>query len=286
MAKQTNKRQKALKREQSKRKRINKMERQDAVGLSRKKFSFTIKPKTFFTMKIIGIILIPAAYFIYSPFLVLVMIYYVLLFFTAIGCEHSLNKSVIKSNHIKIPKYDSAIALTLIAISFFGSAFGVSAGRVGMFANTLWMKFVTALTNFGSLLTGSRTIFGPVKKFGFGMAEKPEGFMPNREAFEEFLGDMPPGEFGGGGRPHFEISMDNIPVEFMFSQLLSTVNTVLIFSVAIFGILSLVVTYRKIHRFEEDINEVITDGEIAFLSDEEMSKILDFGEQIEYFEAR
>ncbi|MBU1145179.1 MAG: hypothetical protein KJ971_04920 [Firmicutes bacterium] len=274
MAKSMSKTQIKAKRKQ---KKIKKIENIDAKGISRKKYKLVITPKTFFILKAIAIVLIPIAYFVYSPLLVLVMFLFVGLYFVAIGCEHSLNKSVIKSNHIKIPKYDSAIALLLICVSLFGALSSFSSGGVGRIANTFLMKLKTAVSNFGSLQTGIRSIFGTTAGFKFGPMEKPDGFIPNSEAFLEEFGTMPRGDFHEGV-PNFEFSMDNIPIEFMFSQVFSTVATVLICMVGIFGAISLYYTMIKIRKFNTEQNEIIIDGEIKLLSDEEMFSILDFGE--------
>ncbi len=281
MAGKLSKKQKNLKKNKLLNQRTKKNEQQDSIGISRKKWKYVIDPKTFFTLKILTIIAIPISYFCYSPLLVLVMMFYVCLFFFAYACEHSLNKSVIKSNHIKLLKFDSAIALLLIIVSFFGAIFGVSSGRIGRFSNTLSMKIMTNLKNFGSLLTGQRTLWGRSHTFGFGIANRPDGFVPNKEAFQEILKNMPNynGHMPhfGSGMPPFRMNMNNIPVEFMFSQLLSTINTVLIFTVAILGVLSLIYTIRKINRFNIETNEFIEDGDITILSDDEINKILSYG---------
>ncbi|MFA5006679.1 MAG: hypothetical protein WC509_04350 [Candidatus Izemoplasmatales bacterium] len=252
-------------------------ERLDAAGISRRKFRLVISPKAFFVMKGVGILLIPIAYFVYSPLLALVMAYFVALFFAAIGCEHALNKSVIRSNHVKIPKADSAVALLLLSASLFASASGIRSGGVGRFANTLSRKIASALTDFGSLQTGMRTVFSAVRDFRFGAMERPEGFIPNKEAFMDRIGSMPPGGMPGG-IPDFEVSIDAIPIEFMFSQVFSTVATVLIAIVAVLAAASLFTTVRKIRRFEQDQSETIVDGEIRMLSDEELAHVFAFGE--------
>ncbi|MFH0993531.1 MAG: hypothetical protein V1761_04185 [bacterium] len=243
-----------------------------------------VSPKKFIIMKAIGIVLIPVTYFVYSPFLGFIMAYFVVLFFLAIGCEHSLNKSVIRSNHIKIPKYDSAIALLLLSASFFKSAFSASSGGIGRFANTLMQKITSALTNFGSLQTGFRSVFGKTQVFRFGPMDKPEGFIPDREAFMDQIGSMPPGG-RPGGVPDFEVSMDAIPIEFMFSQVYSTIATVLIVMVGVFGAISLIHTIHKIRKFEIEQNEVIVDGEIKMLSEADLTAIMSFGDVVETYES-
>lgn len=261
--------------------KIRKYESQDARGISRKKWKFTYTQKKFIWVKSILLVLIPITYFLYSPLLVVVFICYIGLFFLAIGTERHMNKSVIKSNHIKIPKFDSALALILVVISLFGAIFGVSQGRIGRFSNTLWSKFINSVKNFGSLLTGQRQIFGRLRLFSFGtMPKPPDGFIARPEDFHEMHGDMPP---MGGGRPDFEFDLNQIPIEFMFSQILSTILTVMIFMIFGIGILSLFLTIKKIKKFEIAINEPILDSAIMALSDKELDRILSFGEIEEKF---
>lgn len=280
MGKKLSKSQRRALKEKHRKKKIKKLESQDARGISRVSYDFIVKPKTFFTLKIIGIVSIPIVYFCYSPLLVVVMIYFVFLFFMAIGTEHGLNKSVIKSNHIKIPKYDGAIALLLICVSFFGTVFNVSTTPVGRFATTAWAQFTTSLKNFGSILTGVRTMLFGQPAMSFGSMEKPEDFIPDAESFTETYGDQTMGAGGmprGGGAP-MEMSMDDVPIEFMFSQILSTALTVLIFSVMVLAIISLWQTYKKIKKFDEEQNLVIEEKGITTLSDADLELIVNFGE--------
>lgn len=273
MGRQLNKRQKnELKRKIQEKKKRN-LEKLDIKGISHHKHKFTLNIKVLFVMKLTLLPLMLISYFFFSTWLAYFMIFYVSLFFVAIGCEHQLNRSVIKSNHIKIPKYDSGIALLLVLIGIVGAIFGISQGRFGHFENTFLSKVVSNLKNFGTLLTGQRSLFGPIRAFGFGIGDKPEGFIPNGEALNQMIGDVPP-----GGRPDFNISMDNIPIKFMFSQILSTVDTFLIFAVIALGIISLITTYKKLKKYNHDIGELIVDGEIQMLSSEEMNQLLSYGD--------
>lgn len=257
-------------------KKIKKLELQDAQGISRKKWKFTYSPKKFIWIKGITLLLIPVVYFVYSPLLAIVFSAYVALFYFAIGVEHYMNKSVIKSNHIRIPKVDSAIALLLIVVSLLGSVFGVSQERMGRFANTFYTKILTSLKNFGSLLTGQRQLLGRNMGFKFGtMPNPPDDFISLSEEFQALMPQMPN---MGGGKPNFDLDISNVPIEFMFSQILSTIQTILIFATVGIGILSLVITVKKIKRFNKIINEPVLDGKIKAFSDEEINRLLSFGE--------
>lgn len=266
-----------------KKKRMAKKERQDALGISRKRYKFVVSPKLFLILKAVAVVSLPIVYFVYSPLLVVDMLLFVALFFLAIGCEHGMNKSVIRSNHIHIPKYDSAVALVLVCISFFQAVFGSSGGSAARFARSLFRQVVQKIKSFGALQTGIRTVFGSSAGFQFGSMEKPDNFVPSGEAFRDQMGGMPPGDMPGG-RPDFEVSMDNVPVEFMFSQVYSTIATLLIILVGVLGALSLIYTIRRMRKFEKEQSEPIPDGEIVLLSDEEIAKIINFGEDEEPLE--
>lgn len=274
MSRKLSKKQRAQVKRKNKDRKNKTLEKLDAKGISHKKHKFVLNIKVIFILKLILLPLIVISFFFFSTLLAYIMIAYVGLFYVAIGCEHNLNKSVLKSNHIMIPKYDSAVALILVLIATIGAIFGVSQGRIGSFENTFWTKLTTSMKNFGTLLTGQRSLFGPAKIFGFGVRERPEGFIPNKDAFNEMAGEMP----HMGGRPNFDINMDDIPIEFMFSQILSTVNTFLIFAVVGLGVISLIVTRKKIQKFNHDVGELLIDGEISMLSKEEIENIISYGE--------
>ena len=258
-------------------KRMAKKERQDAQGISRKRFRFVVSPRLFLILKAVAILALPVFYFVYSPLLILDMLLFIALFFLAIGCEHGLNKSVIRSNHIHIPKYDSAVALVLVGASLFQAVFGSSGGSAARFARSLLRRAWTSFQNFAALQTGLRNVFRATPSFQFGPMEKPEGFVPNGEAFREQMGGTPPAGMPGG-RPDFEVSMDDIPVEFMFSQIYSTIATLSIILIGVLGVLSLIYTIRKLKKFEKEQAETVPDGEITLLTDEEIARILDFGQ--------
>ncbi len=277
----------------SKKKLQQKIEQQDVLGISRKKWNHTIPLEVFVALKFVCIILIPIVYFVYSPLLVVCMFAYVGLFFLSIMAERGMNKSVIKSNHIKIPKMDSALALIVIVIAFFGVCMGGTAKvKTPNFSNTAqignfkeidfggirkdswWRDFKSSLTNFGSLLTGERSIFGSGKK-DFGMMKPPADFISD-------MGDIPNMPSNGEGRPSmpkFDFNIDDLPVEYMFSSIISTVNTAIIFSVSISGMISLFVLAYKCKKFNKLMKEVIV-TENVFLTEQEIDKILDFGELV------
>ena len=287
----------------TRRKRILEKERQDAEGISRKKWKFVISAKWFVIIKLSLIISIPILYFVYSPLLILVMLAYVGLFFLAIMAEHSINKSVIRSNHITISKFDSAVALIVIVIALAGSIMsstsksqppsfeGMNRSEISQAFNDdgfedlrvkmKWNRFLSGVKNFGSLLTGERSVFRVKKEFNFGMMEPPKDFVADKDSLPDFdFKDFDPSKFGAPP-DGFEFSINDLPIKYVASSTLSTINTVLIFSVVGFGLLSLLLLWVKQKRFEAEMNEVVLDEAMMLLSDEELDKILSFGEDVE-----
>lgn len=255
----------------AKKKKIKNMEKEDAQGVSRKRYKRTLSFETFAILKGVVLALIPVMFFLYSPALVLVMAAYVALAYAAILTERGMNKSVIKANHIHIPKADSAIAAVIIVIALVGAVIGaVSVSRPPMLKNFsssdmenfagnagsfrvggFFMRIKQVLSNFGSLLTGKRSISNGL---GFGTQSPP-----------------------GGG--HGGFSFDDLPLQYLFSLILSIVSTVLICLVFLLGCYSLLSAYLKRRKFSKMMNEVIYDGEIKLLSDEELDEILSFGDE-------
>ena len=301
----------------SKTKKQQRMEEQDALGISRQKWKHTMSLKLFVILKFACIVSIPIVYFVYSPLLVVCMGFYVSLFFLSIMAERRVNISVIRSNHIKIPKFDSAIALIIIVISLFG-IFLSGTNKVkqanfsesprfeqisninfkGIRKNSVLRTIKTKVKNFGSLLTGERSIFGDGKS-EFGTKRPPSNFPTDKSDIpSDISGRFPSGGSSGTGdynredvfcedfdfsnrpqRHKFDFSMSDLPVEFMFSSIISTLNTILIFSTCGFGLLSLLALYLKIRKFNKRINEVLVETTVT-LTDEEIDKILDFGEKV------
>lgn len=244
----------------AKRKKQREMEKQDAQGISRKKYNRTMDFNVYAIIKGVLIVLIPVMYFLYSPALIFVMLAYVALYYLAILAERGMNKSVIKANHIHIPKFDSALALFVIVIAFAGTILSLASvahgpqfgGDEGNVFGGIMVTIERTLKNFGSLLTGERSLL----TFGFGTKSPPSG--------------------GGHGPKSF--SLDDLPLEYLISIILSTVCTVLLCLIIILGIFSLALTFYKRWKFSKMMNEVIYDSELRIFSDEELDEILSFGE--------
>lgn len=298
----------------SKKKKLKEMELQDSLGISRKKWKFTMSPKLFVILKLALIILIPIVYFVYSPLLILVMILYVSLFFLSIMAEHRMNKSVIRKNHLHFAKFDSAIALVVVLISIVSgfsmvfkktkqSTFGDfekteitemidNKGFKGAKNFAKMNQYKTYFVNFCTLLTGERNVFGSGYSdgFKFGTMNPPDDFVENGGDFDKKdFGDFDFSDFDSDNleMPNFDRGngmfdknamkiMDKMPIEYVSNSLISTLNTVLIFSVSFFGIISLLAVYIRKRKNDFIMNEVILEDKIELLCEDELSRILSF----------
>ncbi len=310
----------------SKVKKLQVIEAQDAEGISRKKWSHSMSPTLFVILKIVVLVLIPIVYFVYSPLLIVLMLAYLSFFFLAILTERRMNKSVIKDNQIKLPKFDTAFALIAIVVTIVGvcldSTSNVKSSSLGNLSSDQMMEFkldsansssesfdienfdyksakssnslqsfVSVLKNLGSMLTGERNVFSSSDSTSF--------------SFGKF--DMTDGEGRGGGKGEmmefdsstsssesgFELPeiddfknneqgmkqiMNDLPVDDMLSTILSSANTALIFATVVAGAFSLLIIVIKKRKFERVVNEVIVEAPVM-LSDEEIDRILSFGEE-------
>lgn len=217
----------------SNKKKIQIKEFQDAHGISRKHTGEEFPPNLFIILKLALIVLIPIVYFVYSPALIFLMVMYACLFFVARLAENSLNKGVVRSNHIKLPKFDSAIALLVIVIAVFGTFLaGTAKTKEGTFdrmnntqiegfmkdknfdfeamqKQATWSKFKAKLINMGSLLTGERNVFSSLfdsskdTQFNFGTMKPPDDFISDKKDLQDIIGSgdftPPEGGFPGGG---------------------------------------------------------------------------------------
>lgn len=273
-----------------------KKQMQDSKGIKRTNWKHSMDPNLFILLKLGCIILIPIIYFVYSPLLILVLLAYASFFFLTIMAERKLNKSVIKKNHITIPKFDSAIALVIVIIATVGIFFANNSNQKrSTFASlpetqieefsdkpdfklakksTFWITVKQTLTNLGSCLTGTRSVFGE-SVHEFGSMQPPEDFVSDSSELQEEIHNMP------NPSQDFDFDISDLPVEYMFSNILSTVNSALIFLVTGLGLTSLVFVVIKRHKFETAMNEVIIEDEITMLTDAEIDKILSFGEDYE-----
>ena len=255
MSRQLTKSQKAKKRIKAKKKQIKKMEKEDSLGIIRNEISYTMNPKVFIILKIISIISIPLIYFIYSPFLMLAILFSISTYFFAIMTERKLNHTFIKANHIKIPKFDAIIGIFVIIISFFSMAMSFNTKRK-MPQDNFFSSYKITLSNLGSCYTGKR---GHNLGMGFSPKEPPKNLPPMMAKPEKFKMDM-----------------DDLPIEVLFSIVTSTINTVLIFLIPISSSITLFIYYKKKKRFTLVMNDKISNT-IPEISNEEFERIFMFG---------
>lgn len=120
-----------------------------------------------------------------------------------------------------------------------------------------WIGFTQKVADFGSLLTGRRSVFSGTRRFA--TVDPPEDFSP------------PP-----GGMPEMP-DLDDMPFDYVVSSVLSSINTVLVFGTAGAGLLSLVVYRRRKKNAERYVSQVIPDTSMANFTDEQLEKILFYG---------
>lgn len=259
MSNKMSKRKKTELRKKRSQAKIKKMESQDSKGISRRKLTGAMNPKAFVILKVISIVSIAVSYFIFSPLLIFCVIFTILMFVFSTRTEKYLNYSYIKSNHIKFLKLDSVIAVIVLIVSIFSFALSFNSKKKTPRGNTL-TNIVMNINNFCSLQTGQRSLIkiGGMK-MKFSNVDFPEGMGP------------PP---NGGQGPKF--NLEDLPVEAVFSQMLSSINSVLIIMIPISGCITLIHYYNKKKKFDAKMNELITD-EFANLDEIDLNKIFMFG---------
>ncbi len=266
MAHKVSKSKKAQLRKQRANRKIKKMESQDRRGISRKKLTNSLEPKIFVILKIVSIVAIPVCYLIYSPLLILCVIFSILMYVFATMAENHINHTFIKSNHIKFLKFDSVIAVLVLLVTIVSFFMSLETKKVIPFENKK-MQIVKSLENFGSCQTGARSIF---RFGGFGMKFGPKDFPDD-------MPQMPPEGFKPSGGPDIsQLNLEDLPLEAVFSQMLSSVNTIMIFLIPVAGITTLVHYYYKKKKFDFDMNELIQD-ELPNLDEIDLEKLFMFG---------
>lgn len=237
---------------------------------------FHVTPKVYFRLKIACVAAVPVLYFVYSPLLIVPMLVYVALFYLGLGVEREINRNVIRRNRIRLVRIDSVLALIVVVIAIAGTAVSANSKiRPGGFAHmddetvqeliddadfsaarrrSAWVGFTQKVADFGSLLTGRRSVFSGTRRFA--TVDPPENFGP------------PPGEM-----PDFS----DMPFDYVISSVLSSINTVLVFGTAGAGLLSVVVYRRRKKNAERYVSQVIPDTSMANFTDEQLEKILFYG---------
>ena len=242
--------------------KIKKLEKEDSLGISRKKLKGAMNEKVFIILKIISIILIPIIYFIYSPLLIFAVIFSSLMIIFANMTEKKINHTYIKSNHMKISKLDSIVAIIVILVTISGAIIN-SNTKKKMSNDNIIIEINQSFKNIGSCLTGSRSIF---KNNNLGMHFGTKDFDPKK------MPSSPP----EGGRPPKDFSIENLPLDILFSHMISSINSVLVFMIPISSSITLLLYYRKKKKFDYEMNEIIKD-EYINLDENKMNELFTFG---------
>ena len=242
--------------------KIKKLEKEDSLGISRKKLKGAMNEKVFIILKIISIILIPIIYFIYSPLLIFAVIFSTLMIIFANMTEKKINHTYIKSNHMKISKLDSIFAIIVILVTISGAIIN-SNTKKKMSNDNIIIEINQSFKNIGSCLTGSRSIF---KNNNLGMHFGTKDFDPKK------MPSSPP----EGGRPPKDFSIEDLPLDILFSHMISSINSVLVFMIPISSSITLLLYYRKKKKFDYEMNEIIKDEHIN-LDENKMNELFTFG---------
>lgn len=176
---------------------IRRMQKQDALGISRKKREYLhIGRRLYRTVKIAFAVLIPVMFFLYSPLLILVVLaYFVTVCIFNANAEKEMNENYRRDCHVKMPRYDLIVAGIVLGVTIVGIVLSEilsksAGGMLGSFSDDeledfigsgkfpggmsgTWFKVREILTDLGSLMTGERSLFF---SFRIGMQPPPGGF--------------------------------------------------------------------------------------------------------------
>lgn len=220
-----NKKKLSQRKTRSKNRKIRRKEQEDSTGIKRKSRNDKkeLSPLVFYSIKAILLILMIISYFSFSMLLLPLFIGFTSLYYFSFWTERKINRNFNIENKKRVFKSDSALAFITILISIFSTIF-TTINMIGHRRNT----FSSTFQKIMSLSTGIRN----KNNKSFGMGTKPEGFVP------------PSGSTGGRPiRTDFDIS--DLPIEFAFTQILSTILQILIFSVILLGFISTITFFYK-----------------------------------------
>lgn len=206
----------------AKQKRINRKESEDSTGVQKRKRNS--KPEMrldlFYLIKAILIVSMIFSFFVYSTLLLPLFIAYTSLYYFSSWVERKINRRFNKENQKKIFKFDAAVAFITIVVALSSTIYSFST-MVGNRFNSISNYFFRIM----SLGTGVR------KKgnMSFGTGTRPEGFSKPTGGSTGSMTQRPP-------KPDFDLN--DLPIEFVFNQILSSIVQILVFSVIILGTIS------------------------------------------------
>lgn len=246
----------------SKKKKINRKENEDSEGIRRRrkgdKPEMTLK--TFYIIKSILIVSILVSFFQFSILLLPLFISYTSLYYFSTWAERKMNRSYNKENQKKILKVDASIAFITIIVSI-SSAFYSFGTMVGNRVSSMSSYFYRIM----SLSTGVRRSGGG----SMGFSEKPEGFQRPE-------GMQKPEGMGSGQRPtRPDFDVNDLPIEFLFNQILSSIIQILIFSVIILGSMTIMYYVYKTYISKKRLKIKENEKNEWVFSKEDLMKLLE-----------
>ncbi len=245
----------------SKKRVIKQMEKQDALGISRRTSKRTMSPKTYFFVRSCLIIAIPAVYFLCSPFLIVVMALWILLLRATVNIEKNYNSGLKKDLCTKLPKTDSVLCIVLVLLVLIsavvssvsmtskGSMFeGMNSSQIeGALKEDFdavkftLMRIFSKIKEFGSLTTGTRWLFLSERVFIGGVGGGMQG-------------GSPPPDMGAPGGGDISDMLSNMPFSMLFQSIIKAVCTALLAVICIVGIISSV-KIKKLNLSEGELTE-------------------------------
>lgn len=244
----------------SKKKKIRKKESLDSEGIRtrRKGDKPELDINIFYYIKALLLVLMLISYFVFSTALLPLFIGYTSLYYFSYWVERKINRNFNSENKKSLFKVDYALAFITIVVAISSTiySFGTMVGNKMKSFNMYFYRIM-------SLSTGVRNSKGKQ----FGMGERPEGFTKPSGGGGGFSGDSssrPP-------RPDFDLN--DLPVEFAFNQILSSVIQFLIFGVIIIGSITVVWYFYNKYRTKKIKIKQNNKNEWSF-SKEDLIKLL------------
>ncbi len=227
-------------------------EKEDSEGVYKCKGDekFSLDPIIFYIVKGILLLIILWCYFNYSLLLLPLFVIYGSLYYFSFCVQRYINRGYVKEKHAKVFKLDAAFAIisvvasTLISSFSFSRIIGAKGRMIQRFVN-MWL----------SLQTGIRNAFKGSRDFG---NMSPPANRPS----------------GGGASGKPSMSLDDLPLEYAFSQILTSIIQMMVFIVLIMGFLSIIVYVYKTYINKKYIKIKQNNPNKWEFSKEELNKLL------------
>ncbi|MFI3329616.1 MAG: hypothetical protein R3Y05_03890 [bacterium] len=243
----------------AKNKKIRKKETEDLLGVRkrRKGDKPELDIEVFYIIKAVLIVATILSYFFLSSLLLPLFIGFSSLYILSFWVERRLNRSYNSENKKSIFKMDAGLAFITIIVSISTTFYSYATMMGSKFSS-----FSSYFTRLMSLSTGSRG--GGNKNFGIG--GKPEGFVKPEGMTKPSGGQRPQ-------RPDFDIS--DLPIEYAFNQILSSIVQFLILSVIIISSITVILYFRNKYIKIKKINIKQNDKNDWSFSKEDLMRLLE-----------